>query len=126
MFRLAPLALLALLLIAAPARGDGLPVLGVDVGGSGVTVAGHPARYVTLNVPGGTVVAQIERDGGRVLRTRRLHRKLTVPAAAYDGPPPGCPATGARWRSCARAARSRRGARSSCSSTRARCGRGGS
>ena len=74
---------------AGGARADGLPVLGVDVGGSGVVVAGSP-RYVALRgVGGGTLVARIERGSGKVLFSRLLPGELTIPAVAYDGSPGG-------------------------------------
>ena len=53
--------------LTGTARADGLPVLGVDVGGSGVTVQGSP-RYVALPAGRGTFVAQIERGSGKVSR----------------------------------------------------------
>jgi hypothetical protein len=67
------------------ARADGLPVLGIDVGSKGVAVPGSVKRFVTVPVGRDTLVAAIERRGGRVARTRLLPGTFTVPAVAYDG-----------------------------------------
>jgi hypothetical protein len=85
---------LALLLAAAPppARGDGLPVAGVNAGPGGV--AGGAVRYVTLDGVRGTVVAKVARAGGKVVVSRSLHGRLTIPAVAYDGSPSGLSADG--------------------------------
>src|SRR3954464_6179002 len=83
---------LALLLLAAPARGDGLPVAGVNAGPGGV--AGGAVRYVTLDGVRGTVVAKVARAGGKVVRSRSLRGRLTIPAVAYDGSPSGLSADG--------------------------------
>jgi hypothetical protein len=76
----------ALALVAVPvARADGLPVLGIDVGGSGVAAAGGDSRYVTMPATAnGTVVARVRRFGGQVLRSRLLVGTFTIPAVAYD------------------------------------------
>jgi len=76
------------LALAAPpaASGDGLPVMGVDAGASGVTTQASGQRYVTLAAGrGATLVARVMKDGGRVLRSRVLHARLTIPAVALDG-----------------------------------------
>jgi hypothetical protein len=88
-----PLAV-ALALLAAPASAaaDGLPVLGVDVGRTGVVGEDH--RYVTLGAPRGTLVARITRDGGVVTDTRLLPERLTIPAVAYDDSAGGLSADG--------------------------------
>ena len=67
------------------ARADGLPVLGIDVGSSGVTVPGSPERFVTVPLGRDTMVEGIRRQGGRVVLTRLLPGTFTVPAVAYDG-----------------------------------------
>lgn len=73
-----------LLGVPAEARGDGLPVQGVDAGPTGVTSA--TARFVSLPAgKGRTLVARVRRDGGQVLRSRVLRGGLTIPAVAYDG-----------------------------------------
>jgi hypothetical protein len=87
-------AALAGALWAAPARADGLPVLGVDVGPVGVLGPAGEARYVTLPAGRDTVVARVERDGGRVLASTLLRGRRTVPAVAYDGSAGGLSADG--------------------------------
>jgi hypothetical protein len=80
---------------AATASADGLPVLGVDVGSTGVTAPGAAARYVTLwSGPKTTVVARVRRNGGRVDRSRLLEGTFTIPAVAYDGSASGLSADG--------------------------------
>ncbi len=76
------------------ARADGLPVLGIDVGSSGVTVAGSPYRFVTIGANRDTIVARVRRRGGRVVGTRVLAGHFTVPAVAYDGSASGLSADG--------------------------------
>jgi ferric-dicitrate binding protein FerR (iron transport regulator) len=61
------IAILAAGACAANASADGLPVLGIDVGSSGVTTASGSARIVTLPDGTGTTVARVARHGGRVL-----------------------------------------------------------
>jgi hypothetical protein len=94
--RLLPLALvpLVLALIPASARADGLPVLGVDVSRSGVTGLAEVTRYVTLPAGRNTVVAAVRVDGGRVVRSRLLPGRFTIPAVAYDGSASGLSANG--------------------------------
>jgi len=82
--RLALVALAAALILPAAARADGLPVLGIDVGGSGVTTHGIGVRYITIPAGKSTVVAAVERNGGRVDHTTVLPGTFTVPAVAYD------------------------------------------
>jgi len=72
--------------IAAPvARADGLPVLGIDDGSSGVTVSGSGVRYVTLPAGRSTIVAAVQRRGGRIVRSFTWPGTWTIPAVAYDG-----------------------------------------
>ena len=71
--------------LAPAAHADGLPVLGVDVGSSGVTVHGGADRFVTVNRGGATLVERIQRNGGRVLGVARVPGNFTIPAVAYDG-----------------------------------------
>jgi DNA-binding beta-propeller fold protein YncE len=87
-------ALVALGAFASTASADGLPVLGVDVGGQGVTVLGSHVRYVTLHTGPETVVARIAANGGRVLRFTRIRGNFTIPAVAYDGSSSGLAADG--------------------------------
>ena len=88
-------ALAAAGLVAVPgvARADGLPVLGVDVGNSGVVTA-DGARYVTMASGGRTVVARVAQTGGRVLVWRAFPGTFTIPAVAYDGSAGGLSADG--------------------------------
>src|SRR5260221_5053480 len=80
--------------VAGGARADGLPVLGVDVGGTGVASAAGDARYVTLPAGRGTVVARVSPVGGRVLGSSPLAGEFTIPAVAYDGSASGLSADG--------------------------------
>jgi hypothetical protein len=67
--------------IAVPvAAADGLPVLGVDVGASGVAAPDGGSRYVTIPAPGGS-----RRAGGQILSATFHRGTFTVPAVAYDG-----------------------------------------
>ena len=81
-------------LLAATARADGLPVLGVDVGSTGVAARAGTARYVTLPAGRQTLVARVDPRGGRVLGTRLLRGSFTIPAVAYDGSANGLSADG--------------------------------
>lgn len=77
--------LAATVALPAIAAGDGLPVLGVDVGPTGVTSERSAFRYVTLPAGRDTVVARVRRDGGQVVRSTLLDGAFTVPAVALDG-----------------------------------------
>ena len=81
--RLAAIIALALVFPAA-AAGDGLPVVNIDVGPTGVTTPVAPDRFVALPAGKNTLVARIERKGGRVRASRILSGQLTIPAVAYD------------------------------------------
>ncbi len=70
---------------ATTATADGLPVLGVDVGASGVAAPTGSVRYVTIPAPGGTMVERIRRAGGQVLSSVLFRGTFTIPAVAYDG-----------------------------------------
>jgi hypothetical protein len=84
--RLLGVAVLAATVALPPsAAGDGLPVLGVDAGPTGVTSELSPFRYVTLAAGRDTLVARVRRDGGQVVRSTLLPGKFTVPAVALDG-----------------------------------------
>ena len=85
---------LALAAGTGPAGADGLPVLGVDAGRTGVTSADGAVRIVTLPAGNATLVARIATDGGRVLVVRRLRGNVTIPAVAYDGSATGLSADG--------------------------------
>jgi hypothetical protein len=86
------LAFVAAGILAAGARADGLPVLGVDVGRDGIEAGAM--RYVALPAPRRTLVAQIASSDGRVLRFRYLRTRFTIPAVAYDGSTDGLSADG--------------------------------
>jgi hypothetical protein len=87
------LATVAAAAVSGVARADGLPVLGVDVGNSGV-VTTDGARYVTMASGGSTVVARVEQKGGQVLSWRSFPGTFTIPAVAYDGSAGGLSADG--------------------------------
>jgi hypothetical protein len=77
---------LLLALLAAPAAGaDGLPVLNVDVGASGVAAPGGTVRYLTVTVGKQTVVEATRRGGGQIVRMETWPGIGTIPAVAYDG-----------------------------------------
>jgi hypothetical protein len=84
---LAPVFVAALVAALVPtlARADGLPVLGVDVGSSGVSSGSEGDRYVTIPAGTRTIVERVAQDGGQVLSWRWLPGTLTIPAVAYDG-----------------------------------------
>ena len=72
------------LVAAFAAHADGLPVLGIDVGGVGVSVPGEGLRYVTLPAGANTVVARIA-SSGEIAYSRLVAGTFTIPAVAYDG-----------------------------------------
>lgn len=76
--------LVAAALAAPAALADGLPVLNVDVGSSGVAAPGGAVRYVTVNVGNQTVVEAIARRGGSIVRQQAWPGTWTIPAVAYD------------------------------------------
>ena len=79
---------------AGSAGADGLPVLGVDAGGTGVVARSGDARYVTVPANGDTVVARVNPHNGRILASRLIHGTFTIPAVAYDGSSAGLSADG--------------------------------
>ena len=81
-------------LIPAAARADGLPVLGIDVGTTGVASSSDGARYVTIPEGSRTIVEQIAQHGGQVLAWRSVRGTFTIPAVAYDGSAGGLSADG--------------------------------
>ena len=77
---------LVLASFAAPgASADGLPVLNVDVGASGVAAPGGLFRYVTVPIGKHTIVEATRRDGGQIVRMNTFKGTWTIPAVAYDG-----------------------------------------
>ena len=93
---LAPVFVAALVAALTPsaAHADGLPVLGVDVGSSGVSSSSAGARYVTIPAGGRTMVERVAQHGGQVLAWRSLRGTFTIPAVAYDGSAGGLSADG--------------------------------
>jgi hypothetical protein len=87
-------AVIVTLAVTATAAADGLPVLGIDVGQQGVTSAGSPDRYVTINDGEWTIVQRIARNGGRVLAWQKILGTFTIPAVAYDSSASGLSADG--------------------------------
>src|SRR4051812_7748840 len=79
---------------AGNAAADGLPVLGVDVGGTGVAARSGNARYVTVPAKGNTVVARVNPHNGRILASTVVRGAFTIPAVAYDGSAAGLSANG--------------------------------
>jgi len=77
---------LVLASFAAPAASaDGLPVLNVDVGASGVAAPGGTVRYLTVTVGTQTLVEATRRGGGQIVRMQAWPGTWTIPAVAYDG-----------------------------------------
>ncbi|OAI54885.1 hypothetical protein AYO48_04490 [Gaiella sp. SCGC AG-212-M14] len=70
---------------ATAARADGLPVLGVDVGATGVATPSGQARYVTVPAGADTIAERINARGGRISASLLLPGSFTIPAVAYDG-----------------------------------------
>jgi hypothetical protein len=90
------LVLLLFALAAPAARADGLPVLGVDVGPTGVaSLAGH-ARYLTLSAGRNTMLERVDARNGHVLVWSLLRGSWTIPAVAYDYSASGLSADGKR------------------------------
>jgi hypothetical protein len=81
--------LLVALTVVPAAAADGLPVLGIDDGSTGIAASNGTSRYVTIPSTGGTLVERINRFGGQVLAASLFPGKYTVPAVAYDGSPGG-------------------------------------
>jgi hypothetical protein len=94
MRRLLLFVVLAACAFAPSALADGLPVLGVDVGSSGVAVPGAPDRFVTVSQGATTLVERIARDGGRLQGLAQLAGIFTIPAVAYDSSASGLSADG--------------------------------
>ena len=69
-------------------------MLGIDVGQQGVTAAGSPDRYVTINDGDWTIVERVARNGGRVLAWQKILGTFTIPAVAYDSSASGLSADG--------------------------------
>ena len=86
---------MAVALFACPfALGDGLPVLGVDVGSTGISEPDGSGRLVTIPAGPSTVLAKVAELGGRVRSSRLLPGNVTIPAVAYDATPGGLSGNG--------------------------------
>ena len=79
---------------AAPAAADGLPVVNVDAGPSGVATPDDTGRYVTVPAAADTVVARTQQTGGRIEASVLVRGSFTIPAVAYDGSAGGLSADG--------------------------------
>jgi hypothetical protein len=92
-----PLLLLSTLLLAATLVAEAgaakVPILGIDVGQSGV-VGPRGDRFVTLPSGASTIVAAVRQRSGEISSYRRLRGRYTIPAVAYDGTAGGLSADG--------------------------------
>ncbi len=84
----------AVLAATATAGADGLPVLGVDVGPSGVVSRDGGSRFVTVSEGKKTLVARVATRGGQIVGSRLLGGTFTIPAVAYDSSASGLSADG--------------------------------
>jgi hypothetical protein len=91
---LLPLLLAITFALPMTARADGLPVLGVDTSPNGVAALQAPVRYVALGSGSSTVLARIERNGGRVPGSVHVRGRFAIPAVAFDGSAGGLSADG--------------------------------
>jgi hypothetical protein len=91
MRRMAIVLLAAGLAVPAVARADGGPV-GPVQGGAGVGAPGSPTRYLTVTVPGWTVLERVGEHGVDSWQT--LRGQFGVPGAAFDGSTTGLSADG--------------------------------
>jgi hypothetical protein len=91
MRRMAIVILAAGLAVPAVARAAGGPVAPVE-GGSGVGVPGGSVRYLTVNVPGRTILERLDKHG--VESWQNLRGLFGVPAAALDRSTTGLSADG--------------------------------
>jgi hypothetical protein len=79
---------------AERASGKGGSIVpGVAYGGEGVTAPGSVDRYVTLYAGARTMIARVQQDGGRVLRTRS-GGGYGIPAVTVEGDADGLSADG--------------------------------
>jgi hypothetical protein len=79
--------------VAAVARADGLPVLGIGSGPHGVRTLDGTRRYVAVPRGHETIVREISASG-RILARAVLHGRFDIPVVAYDGSAGGLSATG--------------------------------
>jgi hypothetical protein len=76
------------------AAADGLPVVDVDVGPSGVANPNAGHRFVALPSGRNTLVARVEQLSGEVRGFRTIRGRFTIPAVAYDGSAAGLSSDG--------------------------------
>ena len=92
-----PLLLVSTILIATTLATDAgaakVPILGIDVGKSGVAGPGGN-RFVTLPSGASTIVAAVRQRSGEISSYRHLRGRYTIPAVAYDGSAGGLSADG--------------------------------
>lgn len=84
--------LLAAGTLAAGARADGLPLVGIDAAAS-LTVPGSPYRYEATKRQGNTRVTRTDRTGAPIA-SRRIAGSWGLPVVALDGTPSGLSADG--------------------------------
>jgi hypothetical protein len=81
--------------VATPAAAaDGLPIVGTDAGPDGIASSAGDVRYVTLAAGRNTMLARVDINGGRVVRSRFLRGRFTIPVVAYDASASGLSADG--------------------------------
>lgn len=81
-------------LAPAAARGDGLPIPGVNAKPGGVASRDGRIHYVTGSAGGRTVVAKVDWTTGKTTAWTQLAGKVSIPAVALDGSPGGLSANG--------------------------------
>jgi DNA-binding beta-propeller fold protein YncE len=87
-------AVAALALAPLDARGDGLPIPGVNAKPGGIATRDGTVHYVTGSRGGKTVVARIDWTTGRTTGWTRLAGAFSIPAVGLDGSPSGLSANG--------------------------------
>jgi hypothetical protein len=86
--------LLGLLGLLAPAAAHAVGATpGVAVGGNGASWQGRTERFVTVPAGRSTLVAELRRPGGAVIRSRTIPGRFGIPLIAYDGSTEQLPAT---------------------------------
>jgi hypothetical protein len=78
------------------ARGDGLPIPGVNARAGGVATPGGRWHYVARSTRGRTTVRRVDWSTGKAVDSTILDGAYTVPAVALDGSPGGLSADGRR------------------------------
>jgi DNA-binding beta-propeller fold protein YncE len=87
-------AVAALALAPLAARGDGLPIPGVNAKPGGIATRDGTVHYVTGSRRGKTVVARIDWTTGKTTAWTRLAGAFSIPAVGLDGSPSGLSANG--------------------------------